>query len=644
MKQVSLLIFIALLIFIVGFTQWFNQPVQEESDIGDLYQAGIITQDVYNNLIYFFENKLDPNFATAQDLSALPAVGPLDARNIVNYRDRVGGYTKADDLLNVPGIDRLKLEQFENFLTFEFARKRKIPIRAEMRVKISDSQKKPSSYTRSDITEIAIDKEPVVKVSTRLFFTNRYEIGLATVGNYIYKNVYFTNNRPEVFDKRYQMYLSNRYLLIKNARSRLFYSIILGDYIAKYGQIKVGRALGVGTLSRVRNISKTRLRGNMSSTGERGFAILSRWNVNLSSVLFYSDKDDYARYNDKDNPLLNRTRFVLDSSEKLPDLINVKKVGLNLNYSFINSYLDFNLWNYTFKKYYDFVLGDFPSSPNVWSLSIFGGKSFSNAVVYASYVRDMHSKTDALGFKSQMSMGSLRWVFTTKYKDADKDIDKSVGSFSINSSFRQRFKYRKTRWYLNYGYRRTKQTDINFLSHDSLLDYLSKELQLDTATSVIVSRGSILRTKDNYSLRLQGRITRYLTILMSRNWSDADVQSQKGNNITTDMAARLRPFSSAYFYLDGRYTENEVNYPSKYKQKLGLTLTFRYNVTRPLQVYFRYKFNDNNLSIVFDETLQYTFQMTYAYSRRFRWRIRYSLSDYYDARAESYYFEMLRKW
>jgi competence protein ComEA len=52
---------------------------------------------------------VDLNSAAADQLDALPGVGPATAKAIVDYRTRHGRYRTVDDLLSVPGIGPAKL-------------------------------------------------------------------------------------------------------------------------------------------------------------------------------------------------------------------------------------------------------------------------------------------------------------------------------------------------------------------------------------------------------------------------------------------------------------------------------------------------------------------------------------------------------
>ena len=53
---------------------------------------------------------IDLNRAAAEELDALPGVGPATAAAIVTYRERSGPFASIDDLLKVPGIGPAKVE------------------------------------------------------------------------------------------------------------------------------------------------------------------------------------------------------------------------------------------------------------------------------------------------------------------------------------------------------------------------------------------------------------------------------------------------------------------------------------------------------------------------------------------------------
>lgn len=61
--------------------------------------------------------KVNINSATAQQLEALPGVGPKLAARIVEYRQKAGGFKSAQELMNVKGIGEKNFEKIHAFVT-----------------------------------------------------------------------------------------------------------------------------------------------------------------------------------------------------------------------------------------------------------------------------------------------------------------------------------------------------------------------------------------------------------------------------------------------------------------------------------------------------------------------------------------------
>ncbi|SFP20102.1 helix-hairpin-helix domain-containing protein [Salibacterium halotolerans] len=62
--------------------------------------------------------KVRINYAEAEELEALPGIGPAKAAAIMAYREEKGFFEKAEDLLNVSGIGEASLEQMKESLSF----------------------------------------------------------------------------------------------------------------------------------------------------------------------------------------------------------------------------------------------------------------------------------------------------------------------------------------------------------------------------------------------------------------------------------------------------------------------------------------------------------------------------------------------
>jgi competence protein ComEA len=60
---------------------------------------------------------LDLNRATAEDLDALPGIGPKLAERIMEYRQSVGAFHSLDELRDVKGIGKKKFERIRPLVT-----------------------------------------------------------------------------------------------------------------------------------------------------------------------------------------------------------------------------------------------------------------------------------------------------------------------------------------------------------------------------------------------------------------------------------------------------------------------------------------------------------------------------------------------
>jgi len=59
------------------------------------------------------------NSASVSDLAVLPGIGQKTAERIAEYRDKHGRFKKPDDLLNIKGIGKTKLNRIKDSISFE---------------------------------------------------------------------------------------------------------------------------------------------------------------------------------------------------------------------------------------------------------------------------------------------------------------------------------------------------------------------------------------------------------------------------------------------------------------------------------------------------------------------------------------------
>jgi competence protein ComEA len=65
------------------------------------------------------QGPININMATLEQLDTLPGIGPSTAGNIIDYRQSNGPFQSVDDVINVPGIGPVKLEQIRPLITVD---------------------------------------------------------------------------------------------------------------------------------------------------------------------------------------------------------------------------------------------------------------------------------------------------------------------------------------------------------------------------------------------------------------------------------------------------------------------------------------------------------------------------------------------
>lgn len=73
----------------------------------------------YPKEVQISKSKIDINQASAKELEALPGIGPVLARLIIEERNRVGRFSSVEDLLRVKGIGKKKLAKIKDKIKIE---------------------------------------------------------------------------------------------------------------------------------------------------------------------------------------------------------------------------------------------------------------------------------------------------------------------------------------------------------------------------------------------------------------------------------------------------------------------------------------------------------------------------------------------
>ena len=85
---------------------------------GDFAKSFVVADSVYKRLEPFIDIPLlDINKADSVALLALPGIGPYFAGKVVAYRERLGGYSSAEQLMEIYHFDREKFEGLRDLIT-----------------------------------------------------------------------------------------------------------------------------------------------------------------------------------------------------------------------------------------------------------------------------------------------------------------------------------------------------------------------------------------------------------------------------------------------------------------------------------------------------------------------------------------------
>ena len=108
----------------------FNDLKQQNLTESQKERSGEI-KNLYDSLLDANENKpgkqnefkldrkININTAYAADLLLLPGIGEITAEKIIDYREKIDGFKKIEDIMKVKGIGEKKFEKLKPYITVE---------------------------------------------------------------------------------------------------------------------------------------------------------------------------------------------------------------------------------------------------------------------------------------------------------------------------------------------------------------------------------------------------------------------------------------------------------------------------------------------------------------------------------------------
>lgn len=109
----SLIIKGAMLAATIAVVLWIGWPVPQEATapVQPVALPAPVVQPVAEVSLAKAESKIDINRASADELQVLPGVGPVLAQRMVEWRKAHGRYRAVEDLQEVKGIGKKRMEQ-----------------------------------------------------------------------------------------------------------------------------------------------------------------------------------------------------------------------------------------------------------------------------------------------------------------------------------------------------------------------------------------------------------------------------------------------------------------------------------------------------------------------------------------------------
>ena len=77
------------------------------------------------------QKPIDINSADTTELKSLPGIGSFFAKNIVDYRNKLGGFIEKEQLLEVYAFDSTRMSNIENFIIIDTIELRKVNINTD---------------------------------------------------------------------------------------------------------------------------------------------------------------------------------------------------------------------------------------------------------------------------------------------------------------------------------------------------------------------------------------------------------------------------------------------------------------------------------------------------------------------------------
>ena len=116
-EEKKILIFIVVIIITGSLIEYISFPLLPEIKPEESESNRPVSDEIDSGAVSHPVSRVDINSANAEQLIALPGIGPSIAGRIINTRIETGGFSSVEDLLKVKGIGEKKLTKLKPLVT-----------------------------------------------------------------------------------------------------------------------------------------------------------------------------------------------------------------------------------------------------------------------------------------------------------------------------------------------------------------------------------------------------------------------------------------------------------------------------------------------------------------------------------------------
>ncbi|MDD3626147.1 MAG: helix-hairpin-helix domain-containing protein [bacterium] len=628
-----LLFFISFGISAFGIDYGITTLVDSEEDLEDLYYADQIDEDVYQNLVDLIHNPIDINRSKKNEIYRLPSLTEEDSKNIEEYVKKNNGFRDYNDLLEVEGIDKDKLDSIRPFIEVI-----PLPEKEKIRIHVDNVFKADYKWIKETSDDHYQYEDPYQELRIQDTINKTYTIGVIEALRYG-SDGYEIYDGPTIYDEDGEIEYEKGDIVLN--KEKLYYQdvkgyflmdhpsvqIVLGNYQAGFGQGLVFNEsnrrylIGFkGDLESSSDYEKNYLFGGGVRYIHRKFELSG----------FYSDMDYKLSYQSGLVEFDTEEEYYESSAyqKSIPDFIHNTVTGGNFTFKFTED----NTVGITY--YHNEVTfaeeGRYPEQ--------YGPELFDTDIYGSDFQFKINNDVYLAGEFAQIAEAGDAWIFRIITDTKSFDMENSVRSYDVD--FDNPHSYGFAAWDSSREYSDSDEKGFSTKMRYKIDPFIF-EGDYD-----IWKHLSDLTVDTEYKIAVTYELNVFNKIKFSREWHDDDVargmeemeqidERTSDSRITTYVAfdSKKDKFGYSFDYRLKQYVESSS---PEYKKNQYYKMKFNYKPIPNLSLTSELKYNDDNLyrkqdSSSYEEYVEFQFRLEqYILSRHLKYTLGYKKREYIE--------------